>query len=151
MKQFLVALCLGLLFGLGLAMGGMTNPQKVLAFLDVAGDWDPSLILLMGSAVLVTFLIYKVAHRRKAPFLAEEFSWPKMKRIDLPVVIGPAIFGLGWGIGGICPGPALALVTTNASAALWFVPAMFVGFWLGRPHHRRARRIAHTEELASNA
>lgn len=142
MRQFLVALALGLLFGFGLSAGGMTNPQKVLAFLDVAGTWDPSLILLMGTAVVTTFLLYRVACRMKAPLLAARFQWPRMMRIDLPVVLGPAIFGVGWGIGGVCPGPGLELIVTNSGAAAWFVPTLLLGLWLGRPHHRRARREA---------
>lgn len=145
MKKFSVALLLGGLFGLGLSTGGMTNPQKVLAFLDITGNWDPSLLLLMGTAVVVTFVLYRVAHRMKMPILAPKFSWPGMSRIDMPVVVGPAIFGVGWGIGGVCPGPGLELIVTNPSTAVWFVPMLFVGFWIGRPHHRRARREAHAD------
>ncbi len=151
MRQFLAALVLGLLFGLGLSTGGMTNPQKVLAFLDLAGAWDPSLILLMGAAVVTTFLLYRIAHRMPAPLLASRFQWPKMTRIDLPVILGPAIFGIGWGIAGVCPGPGLELVVTNPSAAAWFVPTLLIGFWLGRPHHRRARRQAEAEAAAAAA
>lgn len=142
MRQFAIGLALGLLFGLGLAVGGMTNPQKVLAFLDIAGAWDPSLILLMASGVATTFVLYRIARRMRAPLLAPRFSWPQMTRIDMPVILGPVIFGIGWGIGGVCPGPGLELIVTNPGAALWFVPALLVGLWLGRPHHRRARAEA---------
>jgi len=74
-----------------------------------------------------------------------------MTRIDMPVIVGPAIFGVGWGIGGVCPGPGLELIAANPSAAIWFVPAMFAGFWLGRPHHRQARRKARAEEILNEA
>lgn len=149
MKGFFAALVIGLIFGLGLSVGGMTNPQKVLAFLDVAGDWDPSLILLMGSAIIVTFGLFRVAHRMRHPLLSKQFSWPQMKRIDIHVTLGPVIFGIGWGIGGVCPGPAIQLIATNSAAALWFIPAMAIGFWIGRPYHRRARKQAELEHRAA--
>lgn len=151
MKGFVVALAIGLTFGLGLSVGGMSNPQVVLAFLDVAGVWNPSLIVLMATAVIVTFILYRVAHRMKKPLFAENFSWPKMTKIDLNVTLGPAIFGIGWGIGGICPGPSFQLPFTNAQMALWFLPALAVGFWIGRPHHRSARAKAELEHSAKLA
>jgi len=151
MKGFVVALAIGLTFGLGLSVGGMSNPQVVLAFLDVAGVWNPSLIILMATAVIVTFILYRVAHRMEKPVFAESFSWPKMTKIDLNVTLGPAIFGIGWGIGGICPGPSFQLPFTNAQMALWFLPALAVGFWIGRPHHRSARAKAELEHLVKLA
>ncbi len=146
MKRFLAALLIGTLFGLGLSIGGMTNPQKVLAFLDVAGNWDPSLILLMGCAVVVTFLLFLFAHRMTRPFLGDKMNWPAMTKVDIHVILGPILFGIGWGIGGICPGPAFQLLVTNSHAALWFLPPMLVGFWIGRPYHRRARKKAELEQ-----
>ena len=146
MKKFIAALLIGTLFGFGLAVGGMTNPQKVLAFLDVAGNWDPSLLLLMAMAVVVTFILFLFAHRMSRPLLGEKMNWPGMTRVDVHVIVGPILFGIGWGIGGICPGPAFQLVVTNGHAALWFLPAMLVGLWFGRPYHRRARRQADIEK-----
>lgn len=151
MRGFIIALAIGLTFGLGLSVGGMSNPQVVLAFLDVTGVWNPSLIILMGTAVIVTFILYRVAYRMKKPLFADSFSWPKMTRIDLNVTLGPAIFGIGWGIGGLCPGPSFQLPVTNPSMALWFLPALAVGFWIGRPHHRRARAQAEQEHAAKLA
>ncbi|RMH46146.1 MAG: YeeE/YedE family protein [Alphaproteobacteria bacterium] len=151
MRQFLAALVLGLLFGLGLSVGSMTNPQKILAFLDIAGQWDPSLALLMGAAVVVTFGLYRIAYRMPRPLLAPRFSWPRMTRVDLPVILGPAIFGVGWGIAGVCPGPGLLLMVTNPRAAAWFVPTLLVGLWLGRPHHRRARQQAEKDATEPSA
>lgn len=148
MRGFLIAFGIGLTFGLGLAVGGMSNPQNVLAFLDVTGDWNPSLVILMGTAVVVTFFLFRLAHHMQKPLFADGFSWPKMTRVDLHVTLGPAIFGIGWGIGGVCPGPAFQLVITNTEAALWFLPMLAVGFWLGRPYHRRARSQAEAEHLA---
>lgn len=149
MRGFLIALMIGLTFGLGLSFGGMSNPQTVLAFLDITGAWNPNLIVLMATAVAVTFVLYRAAHRMKKPLFADAFSWPKMTRVDLNVTLGPAIFGIGWGIGGICPGPAFQLPVTNGQAALWFLPFLAIGFWIGRPHHRRARAQAEAEHLAA--
>lgn len=151
MKGFIAALAVGLTFGLGLSVGGMSNPQTVLAFLDVTGAWNPGLIILMVTAIIVTFVLYRVAHGMKKPLFADRFSWPKMTKIDLNVTLGPAIFGIGWGIGGICPGPSFQLPLTNASAAVWFLPALAVGFWIGRPHHRRARAQAELDHAAASA
>lgn len=146
MKGFIAALLIGTLFGLGLSLGGMTNPQKVLAFLDVRGNWDPSLLLLMGSAIVVTFILFQFAHRMRKPFLGDKMNWPAMTKVDIHVIVGPILFGIGWGIGGICPGPAFQLLATNSHAALWFLPPMLVGLWIGRPYHRRARKQAQLEQ-----
>ena len=146
MKGFIAALFIGTVFGLGLSLGGMTNPQVVLAFLDLTGKWDPRLILLMASALITTFILFQFAYRMKKPFLGEKMNWPAMTKVDVHVIVGPIIFGIGWGIGGVCPGPAMQLVVTNAHAALWFLPPMLVGFWIGRPYHRRARKQAELEQ-----
>ena len=108
----------GLLFGIGLWLSGMANPQKVLAFLDVAGNWDPSLLLVMGGAVAVTALAFR-------PLLRREMSFKQA--IDAPLVMGAAIFGIGWGIGGYCPGPALTALATFSADVLVFVGAMIAG------------------------
>lgn len=109
----------GLLFGVGLWLSGMANPEKVLGFLDVAGDWDPSLLLVMGGAVAVTALAFRPILRKK-PI---DFK----SAVDLPLVIGAAIFGVGWGIGGYCPGPALTALSTLSAEVLVFVAAMIAG------------------------
>jgi uncharacterized membrane protein YedE/YeeE len=131
----------GLVFGLGLVVSGMADPAKVLNFLDLAGTWDPSLAFVMGGAVLVTFIGYRLVLARKAPLLMGNFDVPASKQIDLPLVGGAAIFGIGWGIGGFCPGPALTALPLLAPGTLVFVPAMLIGLWAGQ----RARdAVAHS-------
>jgi hypothetical protein len=109
----------GLLFGIGLWLSGMANPRKVLDFLDVAGNWDPSLLLVMGGAVAVTAVAFRPLLKRK-PI---DFG----TRIDAPLVVGAALFGIGWGIGGYCPGPALTAISNLSAEILIFVPAMIAG------------------------
>ena len=109
----------------------MVNPLKVKAFLDVAGDWDPSLILVMGGAVMVSFVAFQLALRRPKPFLATCFELPKRRAIDRRLVGGAAIFGVGWGLVGLCPGPALsALIYGDVESAI-FVVAMLIGLAVG--------------------
>lgn len=135
--SFLVNLALGLLFGVGLVVSGMSDPAKVLNFLDLFGTWDPSLAFVMGGAVLVAFVGYQIVLGRPRPLLAPAFSVPTRNDIDRPLVLGAAIFGVGWGLGGFCPGPALTALGLAAPGTLAFLPAMFAGLWLGR-HLREA-------------
>lgn len=130
--SFLVNLALGLLFGIGLVVSGMSDPAKVLNFLDLAGTWDPSLAFVMGGAVLVTFVGYRMVLARGRPLASDRFHLPTRKDIDLRVTAGPAIFGLGWGLGGFCPGPALTALGLGAAGTLAFVPAMVLGMWAAR-------------------
>lgn len=131
----------GLLFGLGLLVSGMADPAKVLNFLDVAGHWDPSLAFVMGGAVLVTAIGYHVVLGRPRPLLDTRFHVPTARNIDARIIIGPAIFGLGWGLSGICPGPALTSLSLGAPGILVFLAAMFAGMtlarWLARWGERR--------------
>ena len=122
----------GLIFGLGLLISGMANPAKVQNFLDVAGTFDPSLICVMLGAVVVTFLGYRLAFRRPGPVLAERFSLPTAKDVDGRLVLGAALFGVGWGLSGFCPGPAIASLLLLAKGTLIFVPAMLIGIGLAR-------------------
>jgi uncharacterized protein len=122
----------GLIFGLGLIISGMVNPAKVLNFLDFFGSWDPSLAFVTAAAVAVTFVGYKIAFRRPGPLLADQFRLPLGKQIDRRVIIGPAIFGIGWGLSGFCPGPAITSLPLLAKGTLVFVPAMLVGMALTR-------------------
>ena len=121
----------GLLFGIGLVAAGMANPAKLLNFLDLFGSWDPSLGFLMGSAVAVTFLGYRLVWTRKAPVMMDRFDLPAARLPDRRLVAGAALFGLGWGLGGYCPGPALVAMTLAAPGTLVFVPAMLTGIWIG--------------------
>jgi len=122
----------GLIFGLGLLISGMANPAKVQNFLDLAGTFDPSLIFVMGGAVVVTFLGYRLAFTRPRPVLAERFSLPRAKDVDARVVLGAGLFGVGWGLSGFCPGPAITSLPLLAKGTLVFVPAMLIGIGLAR-------------------
>jgi uncharacterized membrane protein YedE/YeeE len=122
----------GLIFGLGLLISGMANPAKVQNFLDLAGSFDPSLICVMLGAVVVTFLGYRFAFRRPRPVLVERFSLPTAKNIDRKLVLGAALFGIGWGLSGFCPGPAINSLPLLAKGTLIFVPAMLIGISLAR-------------------
>lgn len=128
----LINLIVGLLFGAGLVVSGMANPAKVLNFLDLFGSWDPSLAFVMGGAVIVAFIGFRLVFRRAKPILSQTFHLPTRRDIDARVVVGPAIFGIGWGLGGFCPGPALAALGFGATGTLAFVPAMVLGMWGAR-------------------
>lgn len=121
----------GIVFGIGLVVSGMADPAKVLNFLDLAGQWDPSLAFVMGGAVVASFIGYRLVWRRRAPLLMERFEIPSATAIDPRLVAGAATFGIGWGIGGFCPGPALTSLTLAAPGTLVFVPAMLAGMWIG--------------------
>jgi hypothetical protein len=117
----------GLLFGIGLWVSGMANPKKVLAFLDVAGNWDPSLLLVMAGAVAVTAAAFRPTLKRAAPLLEPKFVTPTRRDIDWPLLGGAAVFGAGWGIGGYCPGPALTALSNLTGEVFVFVAAMIAG------------------------
>jgi uncharacterized membrane protein YedE/YeeE len=121
---------IGVLFGLGLIISGMTNPAKVLAFLDIAGSWDPSLIFVMGGAVLVALIAFYLAKNRTQSFLGGAMHIPTRRDIDRPLIIGSALFGVGWGLAGFCPGPALVSLGSGELKALVFVVAMLGGMLL---------------------
>ena len=125
--SLLFNLAAGLIFGLGLVISGMANPAKVLNFLDVAGHWDPSLAFVMAGAIAVTATGYWFVLRRPKPLLDDSFHLPGRNTIDRPLVIGSAIFGLGWGLFGFCPGPAITSLGLAATGTLVFVPAMLIG------------------------
>ena len=122
----------GLLFGIGLVVSGMANPAKVKNFLDLAGTWDPSLAFVMGGAVIVTFAGYRLLRPRTRPLVEEHFYWPTAQQIDVPLLAGSGIFGVGWGLSGFCPGPAVVALPLLAKGTLVFVPAMLAGMWAAR-------------------
>lgn len=126
----LIALLAGLIFGLGLLIGGMTNPAKVLGFLDIAGDWDPSLAFVMIGAIGVGFFAFREARQRKWSVLGLSIDLPERTHIDRPLVIGALLFGIGWGLSGFCPGPAVASVLIGGSAVWIFVASMLAGMGL---------------------
>ena len=122
----------GLIFGLGLAISGMLDPVRVLSFLDVAGDWDPSLAFVLGGAVSVSTLGVLLMRRRARPLLAPVFALPTKQRIDRRLVTGAALFGVGWGLVGLCPGPAISGLVLGHGASFVFAIAMLVGMLLYR-------------------
>ena len=128
----LVFLIPGTLFGAGLAISGMTNPAKVKGFLDLAGNWDPSLALVMGGG-LVSFALWNVLlQKRTEPILGGEKPGRPSREIDARLIVGAVLFGVGWGLAGLCPGPALANLGVVRSEALVFVPAMVAGMWIAQ-------------------
>lgn len=131
MARILSAFFIGIIFALGLAVSEMINPARVIGFLDVAGRWDPTLIFVMGGALLVTVPIFPLVLRRQTPFLAEKFILPIKVKIDRPLILGAIIFGIGWGLAGFCPGPALAALASGSPSVALFVAAMIAGQWLG--------------------
>jgi uncharacterized membrane protein YedE/YeeE len=120
----------GALFGAGLLVSGMTEPARVIAFLDVLGDWDPSLAFVMGGAVVVYGIAFRAIHRRRdQPFFDLQFHVPSRRDIDLPLIAGAAIFGVGWGLGGLCPGPGFVAAASGSTSAIVFVLAMLAGMY----------------------
>lgn len=132
MRQSLAALLAGLLFGLGLVVSHMIDPVKVLGFLDLAGDWDPSLAFVMIGAIPVAAIGYRATGGHHAPLLDTRFHGPSRTRVDKPLVVGSALFGVGWGLVGFCPGPALASLVLGRWQSWVFVAAMLVGMVLYR-------------------
>lgn len=122
----------GVLFGLGLVISGMTDPAKVVNFLDLAGTWDPSLAFVMAGAIAVTFTGYRIAFGRGRPLFDSAFHVPAAGKIDATLLVGAAIFGVGWGLAGFCPGPAITSLARFAPGTLVFVAAMAAGMWIGR-------------------
>ena len=128
--QSTVALICGFIFGWGLLISGMVQPAKVIAFLDIFGDWDPSLAVVMAAALAVSAAGFRYASARQRPFLAPRRVWPTRTDIDAPLVIGATLFGVGWGLVGLCPGPALENLATLSPRVIEFVAAMTVGMVL---------------------
>src|SRR5579862_4133010 len=150
MGAIVAAFGCGLIFGLGLIIGQMSNPAKVLNFLDFAGTWDPSLAFVMAGAVAVAAVGFALARRRTKPLLRATFDRPSKTQIDLPLISGSALFGIGWGLVGFCPGPALTALGFARPEAFIFVAAMIAGMalfrWLdvANAPHRAPRADAHS-------
>ena len=130
----------GLLFGLGLILSGMTDPRKVLGFLDLAGDWDPSLVLVMGGAIAVGVLAFALARRRGRSLLGGALHLPGNTRLDRRLILGSLTFGVGWGLAGLCPGPALVSMAAGQGKALLFVLSMLAGMRVFDFFERQAQR-----------
>ncbi len=141
----------GLMFGAGLLISGMTQPEKVLGFLDIFGAWDATLAFVMAGAVVVTMAGFALARRRGTPVLATKYLWPSRRDIDPPLVAGAVLFGIGWGLVGICPGPALVNLAGFSLPIIVFVVAMTLGMlgyeWLSTP--RPSRGVAGNSGIPS--
>lgn len=131
-RQLLPPLASGTLFGAGLALGGMTDPARVRGFLDLFGAWDPTLAFVMGGAVIVMAIAWRIQLRLEHPLFAEKFSLPDRSDITARLVFGSALFGIGWGVAGLCPGPAVAALVIEPVSAAIFVVAMLAGMGLVR-------------------
>jgi len=138
MKHRISEFLVGLLFGLGLILSGMTDPSKVIGFLDIFGLWDPSLALVMGGAIAVGFFAFALAKKRTVNFLGGALHLPTSSQIDKPLVIGAVLFGAGWGLAGFCPGPALVSLASGQIKAAAFVVFMLAGMQLFEMLGRRA-------------
>jgi uncharacterized protein len=126
-KPKIAALLAGLLLGVGLVVAGMTNPAKVIGFLDVTGRWDPSLALVMVGAIGVHFVLLRLILRRPRPLFASTFQKPERTAVDAPLILGAALFGVGWGLGGVCPGPGIVDSAAGSGYALVFTVGMALG------------------------
>lgn len=140
MAKTLAAYAIGLLFGLGLTVAQMVNPAKVLNFLDVAGQWDPSLAFVMGGALVVTAIGYRIVLRRTSPALEAAFQLPTSTKIDGRLLVGAALFGIGWGLAGLCPGPAIAALSAGAGDVVVFAASMVTAMAIWR--HLKSASLA---------
>lgn len=141
MALLAVHFTIGFLFGLGLVISRLADPQVVTGFLDITGMWDPSLLLTMAGGVAVAFAGYRMTLRRPAPLLADRCHLPTATKLDRRLIVGAVVFGAGWGLAGVCPGPAIVWVGLMAPSILLFLPAMFTGMLLSRYLERgKARR-----------
>ncbi|MBS8226323.1 DUF6691 family protein [Vannielia litorea] len=132
MKKHIAIYLIGLIFGLGISISGMANPAKVINFFDVAGTWDPSLIFVMGGAVTVAFIGYRIVFRQPSPLWGKGFSLPGTRQIDARLIGGSLVFGIGWGIAGFCPGGALPALGTGRTEVIIFVVALVAGILLAK-------------------
>lgn len=141
MRRIFPGLFVGLLFGAGLALSGMINPARVLGFLDLAGTWDPTLAFVLAAALVPSALAYALVRRMKRPLMADEFCIPQNRTIESRLVAGAALFGVGWGLVGLCPGPAIAGLVLGHWQTWLFVAAMVSGMWLQRLYADRRDRL----------
>ena len=128
----LITLITGLIFGIGLIMSGMTNPAKVQNFLDFFGNWDPSLALVMGGAIFITMPGFWLVQKRQSPFFEKLFYFPTKVDLDFRLLVGAAIFGIGWGLGGFCPGPVVVSISNGSTGTILFVITMLIGMVLAK-------------------
>ena len=130
--KYLFTCLSGLIFGFGLTLSGMLNPYKVYSFLDISRNWDPSLAFVMIGGILITIFGFRLTFKRPKPLHEENFYLPIYKNIDFKLIGGSAIFGIGWGIGGLCPGPSIAILSSNFFPSIIFTISMLIGLFLGK-------------------
>lgn len=132
----LSALISGLIFGTGLIVSGMTNPAKIISFLDITGEWDPSLLLVMGSALAINVWVFRWIKTRKTSLLGNDIKFPLKQHIDISLIAGSITFGIGWGLSGYCPGPAIASIFTGSAKTIIFLIAMISGMLIANLYKR---------------
>lgn len=132
MKTGLASLVVGFIFAIGLGISGMTQPEKVISFLDIFGNWDPSLIFVMGGATLVHFVTYRLIRKRNSPLFSTQWYVPTKTEITPALLVGAFLFGIGWGLAGYCPGPAVTSLASFEAGPLVFVVSMLIGMFLFR-------------------
>jgi uncharacterized protein len=147
--RFIAPLLCGLIFGAGLLISGMVQPTKVLGFLDIFGAWDPSLAVVMAAALAVSVPGFMLANQRPRPWLSQQYFWPSKSEIDLPLVAGAALFGVGWGLVGLCPGPALESLATLSPGVIVFVVAMAAGMVVHEVWQKARLTVQRSSPLAS--
>ena len=140
--HFIISFAAGLIFGVGLIISGMANPAKVLGFLDLAGVWDPSLLFVMGGAIVVGLLAFRLAGDREKSLLGDVMRMPVARQIDRRLILGALTFGVGWGLAGFCPGPALTALAVGGGKAIIFVAAMLAGMAIFEICQQRAQSKA---------
>lgn len=139
MKNGLAALVVGFIFSIGLGVSGMTQPQKVVGFLDLFGNWDPSLIFVMLGGIVVHFVSYKLIRKRQSPLFSIDWHVPTKKEITPALITGSMLFGIGWGLGGFCPGPAVTSLASFETRPVVFVLSMLVGMFLFKMIDRKLK------------
>jgi uncharacterized membrane protein YedE/YeeE len=149
MKAHGTSFIAGIIFALGLGLSGMTRPIKVIGFLDFFGNWDPSLACVMIAAIGVFFVAYRISQKMSSPLLAEKFALPRRADLDGRLILGSAIFGAGWGLGGFCPGPAITSLASGAMPVVIFVVTMAIGIYLHGWIFESARSHSRPPVLAS--
>ena len=147
MTRLLAPFGIGAVLAAGFALAGLTRPETIVQYLDFTGDWDPTVLFVMGAALTVTFIAYRLIWRRSRPLLAPKFYLPTRRDIDVRLVAGAALFGLGWGLVGLCPGPALVSIGAGAAEVLVWLAAMFAGMWLFKVVDQLIERRARGEQL----
>lgn len=149
--QYVVAFVSGLLFAIGLGISGMTDPTKVIGFLDFLGDWQPALAFVMGGAVVVYAIAFPLITGRKMPILAQKFELPTLKDLTPQLIIGSSLFGIGWGLGGFCPGPALTSIATLLPGVFVFILSMLAGMLLYRGWEKISQKAPAPAARTNNA